>query len=234
MTEEPLAAGTFDRRWREDVAVAAMALQPFGLLLGASFALRGLSPRQLDGADPLIRLLGAAGVPGIVLAGFVLGAAWWSAVRPGPEAVRRGLRQGAAAVGVVTLGMAFARILIGPSLPAFLPPEESARPGLVGGLAAGVLEEAVFRLMALPALLVACASVRSLTRRFLVASLAVGVIFAISHEMGPGAERFALAHFVARLVFPGFLMSIGCRWPGVTFVVSGHCAAHVLLPVFFA
>jgi membrane protease YdiL (CAAX protease family) len=162
-----------------------------------------------------------------------LGAAWWLGVRPGRAALRRGLRHGGLALFAVAVGLPLARILVGPSLPSFIPPEESARPGLAGGLAAGVFEEAVFRLVVLPAVLMGLSSLRSTNRRFLVASLLVGLAFAVSHEAGPGADRFDPVYFVDRLVLPGLLMSLGCRWPGFTFVVTGHCAAHVALPFLF-
>jgi hypothetical protein len=60
------------------------------------------------------------------------------------------------------------------------------------------------------------------------------VVFATSHEIGPGAGRFVPVFFLDRLALPGFLMSVACRWPGFAFVVAGHRTAHVLLPFLFA
>jgi CAAX prenyl protease-like protein len=218
--------------WREDVAVAALALQPFALILAATLMLRGITSEELAAADPLIQLLGAKGILAVPVLSLAIGAIWWGAARPGRAALRRGARQGTVAVLIVAVGLPLLRLAIGPSLPTFIPPEESARPGLAGGLAAGVFEESLFRVLLLPALLACLSDVRSM-RSFVVASLIVGLAFALSHEIGPGAARFHLAYFVDRFVLPGLLMSLACRWPGFTFVVGWHCAAHTLLPFVF-
>ncbi|MBM4243475.1 MAG: hypothetical protein FJ148_06610 [Deltaproteobacteria bacterium] len=102
-----------DSAWREDVAVAAIALQPFVILLAATFLLHGISPRQLAAADPLIQILGPAGFPALIVACLGLGGGWWIAVRPQRPARQRGLGQGLAALVTVALGLPLVRLVIG-------------------------------------------------------------------------------------------------------------------------
>jgi len=126
------------------------------------------------------------------------------------------------------------RLAFGPTLPSFVPPEESARPGFTQGLAAGLFEEVLFRLMILPL------SYRALLRRLSprhaapIAILVTSLAFAISHELGPGAAQFRVDHFITRFAFPGALMSAAYFVPGPAFIIAAHSTAHLLIPILFS
>lgn len=129
--------------------------------------------------------------------------------------------------------MPLLRLLVGPALPDFVPPEESARAGMALGVAAGVLEEAVFRI-ALLAPLVLWLRRRATPRA--AAAIAVGVsalAFALSHELGPGAGPFDPRFFAVRFLLPGCAMGALFLFRPA-FLVSLHASAHVAIALLFA
>ncbi len=216
----------------EDVSAAGVVLTPFVALYVLLLVTRPPTSVQLAAADPLIQLpfvaLGHAGIPLLSL-GVI--AAWCWAVRPSAAALRRAVSLALLALLFVAVAVPLARLVLGPTLPAFVPPEESARPGMLG-LGAGILEETLFRLVLFPALLWGAS--RALPRHFAAATAMVltGFSFAFLHEVGPGARPFELPYFLDRAVFAG-LTSALALWPGFSFVVAAHCGAHVLLPLLF-
>lgn len=212
---------------RDQVAAAALVLQSF---VGLSAVLVLLDPptsQELAAADPLVRALVVASGPwALPLVGAVAGLGWWTVVWPDAGARRQGWRLATTALVVTSTVLIVVRVAGGPVLPAFVPPEEGARPGAVLGLGAGIVEEAVFRLGLLGVLLV-----RGVRPKLAV--LVTSLAFALAHELVPGAPAFLAPHFLARLLLPGALMSSLCLWPGFAFVVALHCGAHVVLPLLF-
>lgn len=219
-------------RWQGrpgEVGGAALVLAPYLVTAGALLTLDPPTPPQIASADPLVGWLGAWGC---VLAAVIVVGVWlwrWPPERDdlGP-ALAHGLAGAVAGAGLLLL----VRAVAGPELPDFIPPEESAAPGLAQGLTAGVVEEAVFRLAVLPAVFLATTE-RLGDRR--AAALAIGcaaLAFAASHELGPGANGDARL-FATRVVVPGVLMGVFFFRPGPAFIVSAHCAAHVLMPHLF-
>jgi membrane protease YdiL (CAAX protease family) len=221
------------RLGREPVAVAAIVLVPF---VAAAAALGLATPPgadQLAAADPLVRTLrawlGAWSVPAIAI-GACAAAIGLGLARPRRAELRRGL---ALALGGALAGAALLAALAaagGGRLPSFVPPEESARPGLLLGLEAGVVEEALFRLLALPLLARSLGARLGARKATITAVVATGVLFALSHEIGPGAAAFRLDLFLTRSVVPGIAMSALAAGVGPSFIVAAHCAAHVAMP----
>jgi membrane protease YdiL (CAAX protease family) len=133
---------------------------------------------------------------------------------------------GAAAAIAVTLAV---RGLVGPRLPAFIPPEESSAPGMALGLSAGLVEEIVFRLLILPAVYLLG------RRKLLAAILAVvvsGALFSLSHELGPAGGVFDRRFMITRFVIPGAGMSL-VALVRPSFMVTAHCTAHLTIPLLF-
>ena len=158
----------------------------------------------------------------------------WLLAFPSRQELRRGLLfalAGVSAAAIVILGL---RIFHGPKLPAFIPPEESAAPGLALGVGAGILEEALFRFGALPALFFLLRLKWGKAGAASGAVLVTGLLFAISHEMGPGASpAFHAAYFVTRAVFPGVVMSAVFFAVDPAFIIAAHCAAHFGINLLF-
>jgi hypothetical protein len=210
-----------------DAAAGALVLQPFALLLVVLAFVAPPGGAQRIAADPVVWLppgwMGALGAP---LVAAAVGVGWWI-VAGQPRLTRRDRRRVAGALAIVVVGLPLARLLLGPTLPGFIPPEEGARPGMFLGLSAGVLEEALVRLLALPMLL-------RTFRTQAAAVVASGIAFAMLHELGPGARAVDATHFFVRAVVPGAGMSALAVTAGYPFVVALHCGAHVLLPLLFA
>jgi len=216
--------------WRT-VSVAALGALPFALLCTLLLALAPPGNAQLQAADPLIHLLPALARPFTLLgATAAVAALWYRGATPTRDDLRTGLRQAAIATALIAIGLPILRLVVGPELPSFVPSEESARPGMPLGLAAGLSEELVFRLALLPALMALLGA--TLPAR-LAAAFLVGLAFAASHEIGPGAVAFSATHFATRLAIPGTLMSLLFIFVGPPFLVTAHCAAHLVLPLLF-
>lgn len=216
-----------------EIAVAAVVPLPFVMLLTKLFEVAAPLPEQRIAADPLIRLLDAWG--GAWLAIPVVSATcltWAFLATPSREELRRGLRLaliGALAATFVALAL---RLVVGDTLPAAIPPEESAKPGLALGLAAGTLEEALFRLIAMPVLLALFARRLGAAAAAAIAVAATGFLFALSHQLGPDAS-FVPHHFAIRALLPGALFSALFLRPGPAFIVSAHATAHLWIPALF-
>jgi membrane protease YdiL (CAAX protease family) len=217
----------------EDVAAAAAVLAPFVVAVAFLAWMAPATAAQRGAADPIVRTLdlggGIAWVP--VLGGLVC-AAWLVARRPDAPALRRAA--GWAVAGAVVTGVCVGalRLLLGAQLPAFVPPEESAAPGLTLGLAAGVLEEVVFRLGLLPLVYFRLAPRLPRAAPFVAAAI-VGLLFALAHELPPAGGSFVAAHVVTRVVFPGVVMSLAFFWPSPSFLVAAHATAHLFIPLAF-
>jgi hypothetical protein len=217
-----------------DYASASATLLPYAILIVALSLIAPATREQWAAADPIVRAARAhAGAWCVPVATLVWSSAWTAAVRPGRAAMRAALRSAATAVVVVAIGLPLLRLVVGPHLPGFIPPEESAAPGLLLGLSAGVIEEDLVRLLFLP---VACRIVRATNGadlRWVAISLASGIFFAALHELD-AATAFELRHFLTRALIPGFAFSMVAGRTGPAFVVVMHATAHLVIPELFA
>ncbi|MFI5297071.1 MAG: type II CAAX prenyl endopeptidase Rce1 family protein [Polyangiales bacterium] len=216
-----------------NVAAAALTVQPFVLYQLAVCLLLPPTEAQWRHADPILRILPHAVTLGVVP---VLGVALGFASCRVAGLDRRSLRaaMGQAALGIVAAAVVAVslRMITGPTLPAFIPPEESARPGPTLNLAAGLLEELLFRLIVLPWTFAFAARKTSADRAAALAIAATGLAFALLHQAGPG--QTSALWFATRLIFPGCAMSLVAWRVGPSFLVAAHCTAHVLIPWMFA
>lgn len=216
------------------VGAAGIVLAPFVLVTIALTFAAPPSAEELLAADPLVQLADAlAGVwvliPVALIVVFVLATRF----TPSGAETRRGLALGLAGAAAACAAIGVLRLAAGPELPSFIPPEESSRPGVLLGLHAGVVEEALFRLTVLP--IVYTLLNRRVVRwmAILLSVLITGFLFALAHEVGPGAGPFDAGHFATRVIFAGPVTSALFFWPGPAFIVSAHCTAHVVIPFVF-
>lgn len=214
-------------------AMAAVPLLGFSALY---MVLLGWLPPSVDNrsaADPLVQVLPFA-APGIGLLCALVGAGWLVQARARRAVIVAGLgwTLAGAVAGLVGVGLVY--LLVGDTLPAFVPREESAAPGMALGLGAGVLEEALFRLGVLPAVFLPLARRLGGVPAAGVACVVTGLLFALSHELGPGAaEVFALPPLLARVLIPGVVMSALALWIHPAFLVALHCSAHIPIALLF-
>jgi hypothetical protein len=217
---------------RSEVAAAAAILAAFVALAAALLRLAPPDAAQLRAADPLLHALGPWGGRWLAVGVAAAVCATWIAIEMPARAslvhaARQALR-GAVAAGVVLVA---ARLVFGATLPAAIPPEESARPGVALGLVAGAFEEAVFRLLILPVALQIAARRASGRTAVALACLGTGLLFALAHEAGGGDLDWR--RFAVRALLPGAFFSALFLRPGPAFLVSAHAAAHLVIPFLF-
>lgn len=216
-------------------ATAAMPLLAFAALYYFLVLQDPPTNSQRQSSDPLVQLLFPVGGDGAIL--FIcmgIGVIWLALARPDFTEVKRGMLF---AVGGVVAGASVVSLLhagFGDTLPAFVPREESAAPGMALGVGAGVIEEALFRLGVLPIAFFLLRRHVGFMAAAAGACLVTGLVFALSHEVGPAAlQAFDLAHFMTRVIIPGVAMSAVAFLIHPSFIVSAHCAAHVLIAALF-
>jgi len=223
-----------DRFWREQVAAAAILIQPFAALTALLLFIAPPDAAAFAAADPIVRSIGlTVGLFAIPVAAVLTVPVWLLLVRPSAAALWRSLQLAAAGVALALVVSVLIRLLVGPHLPAFVPPEESAAPGLSAGLAAGLIEEVLIRLAVLPAALAMARRLLAPPLASIVAVLVAATAFTLLHEIGPGAAPLIPAYAATRFLLPGVLMSAAALWPGPALVCVGHCAAHLLIPLLF-
>jgi membrane protease YdiL (CAAX protease family) len=214
----------------DDVAAAAIVVQPFTAYCLVLLWVAPPTEAQWQMADPILKL--APRIPtlwSVPLAGMLVAAGWAALRRPRRSTVCRGAREALLGAAVAIVATGAMRLLSGPSLPAFVPPEESAGPGLLLSMFAGYGEEIGCRLLLMPLLYF---PLRLRTPRLgpIVAVVGTGLAFALWHAAGESA--FESTYFLTRLLFPGALMSLVWLVSPAAIVV-GHCVAHLLIPVLF-
>lgn len=214
------------------VGMAALCTLPFLALVIVLYFMDPPNLLERFHADPLLEplheWLGEFSVP--IVSALVAGA-WLRTQRPGGNEIRTGLGEAGAGAALALAATLLLRLIAGEQLPAFIPPEESAKPGMMQGLSAGLIEEVLFRLSALPLLYFGLRKSVGETRAKLIAVVATGLLFALSHELAGNA--FEMRLFVTRAVLPGCIMSALAFAISPAFVVTMHCTAHLAIPFLF-
>jgi len=208
------------------VAVASVLVLAFAALLVVLDRCVPTSGAQRRDADPLVQLLGER-APWLVIAATIIVAGAWRRHLRIQRSDLLGALAGVATAVVLTLAI---RGILGPRLPSFIPSEESARPGVTLGLAAGLIEETAFRLVLLPATLFALASRMDRRIATVLAVVITAVLFSLSHELGPAGGVFAPRFMLTRFLVPGLAMSVVALRTRMSFLVFAHCTAHLLIP----
>jgi len=223
----------FDAR-PADVAAAAVIGLGFVVYLLALRVAAPPTPHQWARADPILGILPReVTLWAVPVSAVVVAAVWvWLTRRRLAGAIWRRSAVHAIA-GLVTCAalVGLLRLVVGPTLPSFIPAEESAGPGFLLSMTAGYAEEVIFRLLLLPLCVLA------LTRRaprWVVVALPVvlsGLGFALLHEAGPGPS--STAYFITRLLVPGCAFSLAYFVVSPTFIVTAHAGAHLFIPWWF-
>jgi membrane protease YdiL (CAAX protease family) len=210
-------------------AAASLVLLPFAGVLFLMLLWAPVPDASFAAADPLIRLIDeGSGVWLVPFAALLAAGAWWR-VDPHLEA-RRARWMGVAGALTAVAILAGVRFTFGRQLPSFIPPEETA-PTAALSLAAGVVEEVIFRLALLPGLH-ALLALRLHPRLAAAGAIVVtALLFALSHELTDAP--FVMDHFLARALVPGAAFSLAAYLLGPSVVVAGHAMVHVCLPLLY-
>lgn len=215
----------------QDVTVAALFALPFA---GYAAALHQLAPptdAQWSLADPILWLLPRAPTLRLVpVAALLLAVVWWRIARPVGGAWRRGTFGALAGASLAMLGAGALRLIAGRTLPWFIPPEESAGPGFMLSMTAGLQEELLCRLALMPALFFSLRDRVPVAVRAAMAVAATALSFAVWHALGE--PTVSVTYFAVRFVLPGCAMSLAWLASPAAIVV-GHSTAHLLIPALF-
>lgn len=132
------------------------------------------------------------------------------------------------------------RVLVGDTLPPFVPAEESSRPGFLYGMVAGYGEEVLFRMMLTPMFFFGTYYAlhnQKQTNRVLWAAATAIVLTAISfvllHELGEADGALVWPSIATRFFVPGIVMGLLFFLFGPGFVISMHAMMHVMIPLLF-
>jgi hypothetical protein len=217
-----------------DLSAAALLLPAFAVVWLAVRTAAPPTPGELQASDPIVQGVNAwIGLWGIPLAGLICAAAWLWLAAPGSREISSAADQAGWALALVALLGAIGILSGRSTLPDFVPPEESAAAGLLLGLGAAIIEEALFRLTLLPVSHEILHRVLSPLAAAALSIVVTSVSFALAHEIGPGAGVWSASHFAVRFLFPGCIMSALAFRPGPAFPVALHCSLHLVIPFVF-
>jgi hypothetical protein len=219
-------------RFLNDVAVAAWIAQLFAVYVIVLVLSGGPSEAQWLQADPILRILprGATlwGVPLLSVTVFLA----WRAARPlRPRHVLASVGHVASGAMLAVAGLLALRLVAGPSMPDFVPPEESVKPGFLLGISAGFAEELLFRLALAPLLFVALRRRLGFHSAMVLAVVVTALAFALLHEAG--GDAFSERFFIVRFLVPGTVLGLAAFALSPAFVVAMHGTAHIMIPLLF-
>lgn len=221
-------------RFLEDTSVSAYATLAFGFYALILLLVTTQTEEHWLYADPILKIFPRDvtlwGIPALSVLLFF----FWKSLKPvKPQAIssaRKFAFWGSATAIVALLAM---RLVAGEHLPSFVPPEESAKPGYLLGMSAGLAEELIIRLILTPLLFVVLRTRLGFYWSALITIVIAALSFAFLHEAGSDAGAFMPQHFVTRFLFPGVIMGLAVFFVSPIFVVALHCTAHVFIPLLF-
>jgi hypothetical protein len=221
-------------RFLEDMYCAACVALLFGGYTLILLLTTTASETEWLHADSVLKIFPKAvtlwGIPILSLALFF----FWKLQKPAQvQAISSPLKfafSGAAIAIVVLLAL---RVMLGENLPAFIPPEESVKPGYLLGMSAGLGEELVMRLMLTPLIFIALRKWLGFYESVWTAIIFTALCFALWHEVGSIGEPFMLQYFATRFMVPGVIMGLATFCISPVFLVSLHCTSHIMIPLLF-
>jgi hypothetical protein len=185
-------------------------------------------------ADPILTIFPKAiTLWGIPIFSVMLIFVWRSLNPPQSQSMSSSLKFAFSGAVTVIVALLAIRLVVGEHLPTFVPPEESAKPGYLLGMSAGLAEELIIRLMLTPLLFVVLRKWLGVHWSALTTIGIAALSFALWHEVGSIGEPFMLQHFATRFMVPGVIMGLATFYISPVFLVSLHCAAHIMIPLLF-
>lgn len=196
---------------------------------------------NLQWADPLTKILPIQTsiwltiLSSIVLGGLSLRWLGGKALLQNSPIFQMGAGVLTAIVVAVTL-----RILVGDTLPSFVPAEESSKPGFLYGMVAGYGEEILFRMLLTPmfffAIYAALHNQKHTNRVLLAAASAIvltAIAFVLLHELGEADGTFVWQLIATRFLVPGIAMGLLFFLFGPGFVIAMHATMHIMISLLF-
>ncbi len=221
-------------RFLEDTCISVYVTIPFALYTLILVLTTTPTEAHWLYADPILKIFPKAITIWGILIFFSLLFFKWRSLKPlQPQAFFSSLKHILSGILVVALVLIIMRLITGPHMPTFIPAEESAKPGYLLGMAAGLVEELIFRLTLTPFLFFVLRKWLGLHWSVFITIIIVALSFALLHEVGSGAGPFISQHFITRFMIPGVVMGLAVFYISPIFVVTVHCAAHIMIPLLF-
>lgn len=221
-------------RFLEDTCISSYVALLFGVYTLVLLLVTTPTEANWLHADPVLKIFPRAatlwGIPILSLLLFFVWR-WLRPVQPSaiPSALKFALSGSATAIAVLLA----LNLAVGETLPAFVPPEEGAKPGYLLGMSTGLVEELVMRLGLTPLLFFFLRKRLGFHWSALTAIVIAALGFALWHEIGSGAEAFMLQHFATRFMIPGVVMGLAVFYISPVFLIALHCTTHIMLPLLF-
>jgi len=183
-------------------------------------------------ADPILRIVPRELTLAASLVTPVVAAVVWLRFYPiGRGELAAGAREAFGGALLALVAMACLRVAMGPTMPPFIPPEESACPGYLLGMAAGLDEEVVCRLVLMPLLYFSLRRRAGVALAGVTATIVTAAFFAAWHAAGE--SPFSATYCMTRFLVPGCAMSL--VWlASPPAIVAAHATAHIAIPALFA
>ncbi len=221
-------------RFLKDVSASSHVALLFGLYSLLLLLVSSPSAANWIHADPVMKIFPRTvtlwGTPILSLLLFLI----WRAIKPlSPQELAVSLKAAIGGCVTVIAALLVLRLAVGPQLPAFIPPEESVKPGYLLGMATGLTEEMVMRLILTPILFVGLRRWFGFHKAVLTSIAIASLGFALWHELGSIQDPFILQHFATRFMVPGVVMGLAVFYISPVFLVTLHCAAHIVIPLLF-
>ena len=218
----------------EDLSGAVVFVQIYTVYLSVLMFFVGASDTHWAHADPIPKILPKqATLWFIPILSFVLLLAWCSIQSPTKEIISKSLKHSAYGLATAIVLTLTVRLIVGPHLPTFIPPEESVKPGYLLGMSAGLSEELIFRLSLTPVIFVPLLKWIKVHYAGICSILVVALLFALLHEIGSVGEPFSVHYFMTRVIVPGCIMGLAFFYISPAFIVMMHCTVHIMIPLLF-
>ncbi len=221
-------------RFLEDTSVSAYVTLLFGFYTLILLLVTTPTETNWLHADPVMKIFPKAitlwGIPVLSILLFF----FWKSLKPlQPQAISSSVKTALSGSAVSIIVLLALRLLAGEQLPAFIPPEESFKPGYLLGMSTGLVEELAMRLALTPLLFVVLRKRMGFHGSVLTTVVIAALTFVLWHEAGSGAEGFVLQHAVTRFMVPGVIMGLAVFYISPIFLVALHCTTHIMIPLLF-
>jgi len=218
-----------------DLTGAVISIQVYTLyLIVFMFLAEASSDAQWFQADPILKIFPKQATlwSSIVLSLAML-LLWCGIQHPTKDIIFKSFKHSAYGLTAAIILILTMRLIVGPNMPTFIPPEESVKPGYLLGMSAGFSEELIFRLGLTPLIFISSLKYMQVHYAGIFTILVVALLFALLHEIGSAGEAFSAYYFMARFIVPGCIMGLAFFYISPTFIVMMHCTAHIMIPLLF-
>lgn len=221
-------------RLAQEISATSVIAQGFAIYMLVTFLMLGITNTEWSWRDPVLNFFPLGTTVWCVLTlSIATMIIWLIMAKPSREVFIYCLRETILGLIVALLIVSALRIFVGATLPAFIPSEETAKPGIVLNMTAGYGEEVFFRLLILPLLFFSFIKWCRYHVAVLISVVALGLIFALLHQLGTLTPGIDWGYFATRTLMPGIVLSLLFFYRSPTFAVVLHSASHILIPFAF-